>query len=287
MDFPNLFFGLRNKSVQGALLATGLILSPTLVAAEHAGWDKSHRGEALDLGGYTISFEDNFDRADITTSGGKGPWFAPIHGSYGVAKFDPPNGKTYRTQDGHLIIQAVLEPSGWHAGTIQTVDSHGNGFAQQFGYFEARLKVPPIPGAWPAFWLKSQRDYTDKTATRTEIDIVEWYGGDPRGVHSAVHLWPAAQPKSGELAKHWFHGGYARLSDLSGEWHDFGALITKDLVIVYLDRKEVYRHVTPPEAETPLYPLVSLSLYEKDVKRATSPIDLAVDYVRIYKPKGT
>ncbi len=41
--------------------------------------------------------------------------------------------------------------------------------------------------------------------------------------------------------------------------------------LVYVDRKEVSRFKTFDEYKLPLYPLVSLTLYEKDVAKAVSP----------------
>jgi beta-glucanase (GH16 family) len=53
-------------------------------------------------------------------------------------------------------------------GFIQTL---GN-FAQQYGRFEMRAKLPSQDGAWPAFWLLPGDDSYDG-----EIDILESYGG--------------------------------------------------------------------------------------------------------------
>ena len=249
-------------------------------------WTEEHIGEPLDLTGYDLIFSDEFDKDRISPDGGRGPWFAPIHYPWGVAKLEPPDGRTYSVHDGILTIRASKDFRDiWHSGSIQTVDSKGQGFAQQYGYFEARMKFPAMPGAWPAFWLKSQRDAWEKTLTRTEIDIVEWYGGDPVGHHRTVHLWPADRPRPGDITKQWWKGDYSKIPDLPRVWHDYGALITPDWVIVYLDRKELARIKSLSEFRTPLYPLVSLELYEKDAPLATSPVDLAVDYVRVYAPE--
>src|SRR5882757_2380354 len=107
---------------------------------------------------------------------------------------------------------------------------------------------PSGPGTWPAFWILSQNGFLDKTATRTEIDAIEWYGDDPKGLHSTIHLWPALHPKPDSIPKHLFRSTYYNLmkyptdppqltdGKLEG-FHSYGAEITPDWVVVYFDRR--------------------------------------------------
>jgi beta-glucanase (GH16 family) len=256
-------------------------------------WTEEFAGEPLNLDGYTLVFSDEFDEPSISDEGGPGPWLAPVHSDYGKATFDRPSRSpdTYVVRDGILTIRATQATNGkWHAGSIQTVDRNGKGIAQPYGYFEARMKFPPIPGAWCAFWLKSQAEHWDASMIRTEIDVVEWYGGDLTGHHRAVHLRPPRAAQSGtpdRLSKHWWTSNFSRHQGLADAWHVYGALITPDLVTIYLDGKELSRFPTLDEFKTPLYPLVSLSLHEKNVDDAVSPIEMQVDYVRIYTRQTT
>ncbi len=135
--------------------------------------------------------------------------------------------------------------------------------------------------------MKSQDEHTNITIVRPEIDIVEWYGGDPKGLHSSVHLWPPPPQyiKPGALPKHWYKSNYNGQTDLSVGWHTYGAMITAKFVIIYLDGKEITRFPTLDEYKLALYPLVTLTLYDKDAARAVSPFGLDVDYVRVYAPK--
>jgi beta-glucanase (GH16 family) len=251
-------------------------------------WDGVPTGEPLDLTGYDLTFSDDFNTNSITPDGGAGPWYAPVHSSYGVAKFDTPGAgnQTYSVSGGILTIRATKEADGWHGGNIETVNTPGKGFAQRFGYFEARMKFPNMTGAWPGFWLKSQEEHTNPSMVRPEIDIVEWYGGDPRGLHSTVHLWPPASQYilPGGLTQHWFKSNYQSEPGLAGEWHTYGALISPQFVVIYLDRKEIAKFPTFDEFKVALYPLVSLTLYPQDAAKAVSPFELQVDYVRVYAP---
>ena len=276
-------------SVLVVAIIAGVASAETTADAFNAlSWDKSHAGEKLDLTGYHLTFEDEFDALSVTADPGPGPWFAPVHGPWGAGKMLPPGPKgPFSVSDGKLTITGVKNAKGkWSSGTMQTVDAKGNGFVQQYGYFEMCAQFPPGPGAWPAFWLKSQNSHTDLTATRTELDAIEWYGSDPKGLHSTVHLWPAKYPKPGSLvtmsARAVTLAQRAERRQLSG-YHAYGVMITPEWIITYYDRKELERFSTLPEFKTPHYMLVSLAI-EKRQPTATSPKIMKVNYVRAYAP---
>jgi beta-glucanase (GH16 family) len=54
---------------------------------------------------------------------------------------------------------------------------------QQYGYFEARLKVPAGQGLWPAFWLLGNEGSTGVN----EIDVHEILGQQPGTVYMTDH----------------------------------------------------------------------------------------------------
>lgn len=251
-------------------------------------WTKEFAGQALDLTGYKLSFSDDFNQPSVTVENGKGPWFAPVKPPYGAATFDRPgpDNATYTIGNGVLTIRASRDADGkWHGGSVQTITDAGKGFAQQYGYFEARMKFPNMPGAWPAFWLKSRQEQIDMAMIRPEIDVIEWYGGNPEGHHRSVHLRPSRDPKfhtPDRLAKHWLLSNYSRHTMVDA-WHTYGALLTPSYVTIYLDRMEVARFPALDEFKLHFYPIVSLTLYEKDMAMAVSPFALEVDYVYVYQ----
>lgn len=55
----------------------------------------------------------------------------------------------------------------------------------QYGYFEARLKVPGGKGTWPAFWMLPKN--FSSWPLDGEIDIMEYVGYRPNVVQSSVH----------------------------------------------------------------------------------------------------
>ena len=89
-------------------------------------------------------------------------------------------------EDGILSIEARKGSDGkWRSGLLSSNDPDGRGFAQRYGYFEMRAKLPTGPGVWPAFWLIGDRD----PSTRVEIDVLEYYGIKPDRFFSTVHVW--------------------------------------------------------------------------------------------------
>ena len=149
-------------------------------------WDESSAGAALDLEGYRVVFEENFDRKAL-----QGPKiFAPVHSPFGAGKFDGPTGEAYDVKDGVLTLKAYKRNGRWRSGTVQTANpsqsagrepfSDGKGFACGDCYFEAKLKFPKgkVHGLWGGFWLLSPNG----PGGHVEVDVIEWYGGIRRGI---------------------------------------------------------------------------------------------------------
>ncbi|WP_157836919.1 glycoside hydrolase family 16 protein [Geminisphaera colitermitum] len=272
-------------------------------------FDTSQRGTPLDLSNYQRTFFDDFDTMSISPPGGEeATWYGPVHGGETRTRWLPPgpNGP-FSIKDGNLVITATkptaTTPSAkWDSGIIESVDRNGRGFAQKYGYFEMRAQFPAGPGAWPAFWLKAAAERTNRTISRPEIDIVEWYGGDSRGHHASIHLWSSTRNRDPDypLARHVWRSNYFDLRELTppvltpaenDRWghlngfHTYGAEVTPRHVIFYFDRKEISRFPTLPEYHQPLFMLVCLSILAKEADIAESPKQMLVDYVAAWQTK--
>jgi beta-glucanase (GH16 family) len=261
------------------------------ILAEYERCDESNAGRALDLTGARLTFADEFDRPSITGPDGGGPWFAPIHGGFGEAKFLPPHPTEgpFFFNDGVLTIRLAKREGRWTSGIFQSVNAKGKGFAQRYGYFEMRAKFPKGNGTWPAFWLKTVNQFTDRSQTRAEIDIIEAYGAnDWSGYHATIHLWPAQFPRADQLQKHWWKGCYERVKrDLfNGDWHLYGGEIGPESVTIYYERQELGRFPTLPEFRHPLFILADLALHGEDPRRTNEPADMQIDYIRVWQRPG-
>lgn len=239
-------------------------------------WQEQHANTAISLDGRPLVFSEEFN-GPAALSGPK--LFAPVHAPYGAGKFDAPDGPAYSVSGGVLRLKAYKTASGWRSGTVQTVDPKQQGFTCSGCYFETRLKFPhrKTSGFWGAFWLLSNDDPTEG---HVEVDVIEWYGADPRGHHQAIHVWK--KPPARRVDSSNYTGMGARFLD--GRWHTFGAQKVEDQLIFYMDRVEVSRVKVGPEFDAPLYPLVSLAIHEKDIASAPPEMHLDVDYIRAYGP---
>jgi hypothetical protein len=245
-------------------------------------WDKSSAGATIDPDRMKLVFSEEFDRASLN-----GPkLFAPVHAPYGAGTFDPPAGRAYQIHDGMLTLRGYRQDGKWHSGSVQTADAdqayHGapfgrRGFACRDCYFETRLRFPAgtTPGIWGGFWLLSP----DASDGHVEIDVLEWYGGDPKGHHHTVHIWPRDRATHSGQSE---YKGIPAIGD--GQWHSYGAQVDVARVLhVYMDRREVSKVALPAEFDTTYYALLSLAILPKQAEIAKEPLTIDADYVRAYR----
>jgi hypothetical protein len=273
-----------------------LIAAPVLAKR-----NEQYAGTKLNLTGYSLTFEDNFNTLDVwseryTRLGEPGPsgtrreqtvtgkWFAPVHpgnpkdGAKFMDAVYPSSGVSpFSVADGNLTIRAEQVNGQWQSGTMQTTDWRDDGFEQTTGYFEMRAKFPAGAGTWPAFWLISQNN---QTGERLEVDIVEAYGWeDFDGHHSTVH----ARNSDGSASSKDYTNIPGSMFD--GQYHTYGGLITPEWVITYYDGVELSRLPTNEMFKNAsFHMIVSLNMYGPMLSHASGHYDMVVDYVRAYAP---
>ncbi len=240
----------------------------------------------LDLGRLTLVFEDNFRTLDVTARGPGSKWIAhtPWNGDFGDAPFtDPQPGFPFMATPTGLKITARKGADGrWQSGLLASVDPDGRGFAQQYGYFEMRAKLPDADGVWPAFWLDSfvPKESNDPSI---EIDALEYYGRFPGAFQSSVHVWPHDHSQA-HVVTETIHVEPHSLCDA---FHTYGVSIDKDWIVIYLDREEKWRTPTPAAHRHKLMILLNLALGGGwPIDDTPSPSVFEVDYVRAYAWKA-
>jgi hypothetical protein len=244
----------------------------------------------LDLSGYHLTFDEEFNDLSVSAWGPAGSggtrWIAhtPWRGDFGDARFaDPQPGFPFTVADGVLRIEARREGGRWRSGLLSAVDPNGNGFKQQYGYFECRAKFPQGPGTWPAFWLmgtKSLKGVPDNTGPRVnpEVDVVEHYGHWPWRYHYVLHQWGLG----GAESKH--DGHRFAIFGMEEDFHTYGVLIDEREIILYFDGVELHREPTPECVKTPLFPLVNLALGSGwPLDKTPNPSCMYVDYIKIWQ----
>lgn len=135
-------------------------------------------------------------------------------------------------------IATLLADHAWTSGLLTTEKS----FAQTYGYFEIRARLPEGAGLWPAFWLLPLAPEDP-----SELDVFEQTGGT--AIFQSVHRGD----------------GSARTveTDLPGAttgFHDYGLLWTPETLTFYLDGALTASEPTPASMHQPMYLLVNLAI---------------------------
>ena len=280
--------GKASSLIAGKLCGLLLLLGGALTIGGIGGHAAPAVAQRLDLCRFQPSFTEDFESLSVSPRGEyDSRWIAhtPWNGDFGDAVFaDPAQDFPFRVRDGILDIEARKGADGkWRSGLLASAKPNTSGFAQRYGYFEARIKLPPGPGTWPGFWLNASQT-ADSKAPGVEIDVLEYYGQFADSYHSVVHIWNKLDPKQNRAED---HVTQVPEGSLTAGFHTFGADVEPDWITFYLDRAETWRVATPPELRDPLMVLVSLALGSGwPIDQTPNPSIMKVDYVHVFAPRA-
>lgn len=237
-----------------------------------------------------LLFCDEFDKLNLRSNGGTWDtsyyWQGKDNGStlpneqqwYLDADFAPTRSvRTVDADKGVLSFTARRTPdsiAGYTEGHayVSGLITSGRTFAQKFGYFEMRAKLPAGSGLWPAFWLVPG----DMTASH-EIDVMEAVGQDLRHLHTSFHKHVGGLVSQTKVSD---------VPDLSQDYHLFGADWQADKITWYFDRKPIFEVTTPAELQKPMFMIANLAAgggMPGPVKDDTPlPAQMQVDYIRVW-----
>jgi beta-glucanase (GH16 family) len=127
-------------------------------------------------------------------------------------------------KDGQLHIRALKESLhgfGYTSARMRTKARDGKTlFAQKYGRFEFRAKLPTGKGVWPALWMLPDEEKYGGWASSGEIDILEARGHEPSKILGTIHFgsrWPHNAHSGGEFV--FPNGGtIAEVHDYAVEW---------------------------------------------------------------------
>jgi beta-glucanase (GH16 family) len=162
-------------------------------------------------------------------------------------------------------------------------------FAQAYGRFEARIKIPRGQGMWPAFWLLGDTSGAAPWPACGEIDIMENVGKEPSSIHGSMH-GPGYSGSRAYTSTYKLPGGI-RFAD---DFHVFAIEWEPRAVRFYVDG-EWYATFTPSRLppgmkwvfDHPFYIVLNLAVggdWPGPPDSTTAfPQEMLVDYVRAYK----
>lgn len=189
-----------------------------------------------------------------------------------------------KVENGVLLITAREESfsgSSYTSARLLTKDK----FEQQYGRFEARMRLPWGKGIWPAFWMLGADIDENPWPGAGEIDIMEYRGQDPTiligSVHGPGYSAGEAVSKEYDLVNDRFDTGF----------HIFGIEWGPNYINFYVD-DVLYNRITPEDVpgewvfNKPFYILMNLAVGGTFVgspnEETEFPQTLLVDYVRVY-----
>ncbi len=200
--------------------------------------------------------------------------------------------------NGSLVIKAIQgdapkEARCWYgecrftSARLNTKDK----FAQKYGRFEARIKIPYGQGIWPAFWLLGENIDEVGWPKCGEIDVMENIGREPGKVHGTIH-GPGYSGAGGIGAS--FELSTGRFAD---EFHIFAVEWEPNAIRWYVDGnlyKTIRAKDLPNRAEWvfdhPHYILLNVAVggnWPGDPDETTVfPQFMKIDYVRVYEWVG-
>ena len=250
----------------------------------------------IDLSGYKLTFDDEFDSSSISLTGAGTKWAdtraawrgdAASDVGFGTSSFvDPSSGyDPFSVSQGVLSITAVPDrtpfgvPGSWESGLITT---QGN-FSQEYGYFEIRAEFSSLPGGWDAFWLLPDKSLPDPNGLGRwqELDVVERYGIWAKGVYSTIHTTDQTPNENWQTLLQ----VYSELPNPGG-YHTYGMNWQKDQISFYIDGQLVGVRATPSDMHAPMYLLANLAT-QQPASLAGVPITSKIDYIRVYSADPT
>lgn len=242
-------------------------------------------GEELDLTGYTLVFEDEFEYQEFDTD----VWEYRASGAR-RGGFNAPSQVTLR--DGNMILTGEYRKDGqygegWYTGMVRLKEWYCK------GYFEIRCKVNRENHFWSAFWLQASAPYTASVSKGgvggAEIDIFEsvntgkYFDSDAvsHNIHCAGVDGVQEGYQSANLGS--FYG-----SNIYDEYNTYGVKWTDTEYIFYINGVETRRSSFGNGVSEVLEEvIVSLEIPGADklseLDKDTYKTEFIVDYVRIYQ----
>jgi beta-glucanase (GH16 family) len=243
---------------------------------------------------WTLTWSDEFNAPDGTAPD-PAKWAFDVGGhGWGNNQLESDTARPENAvqEGGNLVLTARKEEytdAGGHLRhyTSARMKSLGQ-FAQTYGRFEARMKLPAGKGIWPAFWMLGDNIASAGWPQGGEIDVVETIG-NPREMYSTVH-GPGYSGAKGLSQKFELPAGEA----VDTGFHLYAVEWTPKTIKFFFDDKLIVEQTTKslPTGATwvfdhPFFVLLDLAVggyWPGEPDAATTfPKQMLVDYVRVYK----
>jgi beta-glucanase (GH16 family) len=278
-----IMFSFKRRMCAVALAAAACVLGPSASTAQKTPW--------------VLAWSDEFNGVDGSQPDpAKWELMTAGHG-FGNKELEyyTPRKENIHLEKGNLVITArketMTDAEGVeHAYTSGRLQTKGL-FAQKYGRFEARIRIPKGQGIWPAFWMLGDDHDTAQWPECGEIDVMEVIGKEPGNVYGTLHGpgYSGAHPLSEKLT---LPAG----QEVGDAFHIFAVEWESDAVRFYVDDTlyATQTKATIPAGtrwvyDHPFYLLLNVAVGGTwpSYPDATTklPVSMLVDYVRVYTAK--
>lgn len=278
--FTEIFTSFSPKKIVASVLAIFELLGLVILDTP-----TTPRGETLDMTGYTLVFEDEFEGDSLNTDVWEYRGSGPRRGGFNAeSQVEIKDGKMIMT--GEYLTDGIYG-EGWYTGMIKLKERYCR------GYFEIRCIVNDDPGFWSAFWLQADAPYTASVSKGgvggAEIDIMESLDtSEPRDHNAVIQTIHCAGVggvqedfQSERLGA--FYG-----NNIYEEYNTYGLEWTEDEYIFYINGVETRRSSFGDGVSQVMEDvIVSLEIPGEDklsgLDKESYKTEYIVDYVRIYQ----
>ena len=240
--------------------------------------------------GYKMVWHDEFDgdalSNDWTYEVQNSGWVNNELQNYRKSEID--GKKTVETIDGILNINCFKGADGKvYSGRIKAKESQG----WQYGYIEARIKLPKGKGTWPAFWMMPCKVDWEKEGWPKcgEIDIMEEVGANPNYVSSSLHAEGHVHTLGNQITHEMLCKG------AEDDFHVYSIEWSKEEIKTYVDGKLQLSYASDGTVKNypydkPYYIILNLAWGGdwggyKGIDDNALPTTMQVDYVRVFQKK--
>lgn len=264
-------------------------------AANTSNAGNSQDAEAPEIHGWALAWSDEFNGPNGSPPD-PAKWTFDVGGSgwgNGEIEYYTKRPQNAFVENGHLVICAIREDFTGPDGvtrhyTSARLKTQGI-FAQAYGRFEARIKIPYGQGIWPAFWLLGNDLGKVPWPGSGEIDVMENIGREPGLIHGSMH-GPGYSGNEGLTAAYALPGEPPFYED----YHIYAIEWEPGRVSFFVDSTK-YATFTPanlaPENrwvfDHPFFILLNVAVGGDwpgaPDESSVFPQDMLVDFVRVYK----
>lgn len=248
---------------------------------KHIYTQKSGRAEKK----WKLVWKDDFNDPLLDTT--KWTRIPPNNAAWG--KHMTADERCYKLDSGKIYLRGISnpdtlkDPRPFLTGGIYTKGK----FAFQYGKIEIRAKLECAQGAWPAMWMLAENNKYGEYPKNGEIDIMEHLNYDPI-IYQTTHSYYTLNLKQTERPPHF---GTAKIDPL--KYNTFGISWYPDKIVFLLNNEITFTYPRIKDADPsqwpydqPFYILIDQQLggdWVGKVKKNTLPVQMIVDWVKIYQ----